>query len=237
MIAESQNTALLIVGRQASQNESWVEYAQYCFDREKGLRKEAFAHLNKFLNLSQSWKTEQKIAFIQFLLPLSEMVQEADYGPMPQPLSEKLIKPTLREWCSLETNNSDPFRWYGRFFRSVEHIDRALEINPQDDKARQILLEWGMYQLYFSVHHLPESYIGNLAEDLELIEEIRKHIDQLTESKLQEFWLKELEEYAILIHNYSAWEKSGHPNLIKWGEENKRLVSYGISGTYYYDSK
>ncbi|MDR0348321.1 MAG: hypothetical protein LBH90_02360 [Tannerella sp.] len=237
MIAESQNAALLIVGRQASRNENWVEYARYCFDREKGLRKEAFAHLNKFLNLSQSWETEQKIAFLQFLLPLSEIVQDADYGPLPQPLSEKLIKPSLEEWCLSETKNSDPFRWYGRYCRSVEHIDRALEINPQDDKARQILLEWGTYQLYFSVHHLPEGYIGNLTEDMELIDEIRKHINQLTEPKSQEFWSKELEEYAVLIHNYSEWKKSGHPNLEKWGEENKRLVSYGISRTYYYDSK
>lgn len=235
MIAESQNAALLIVGSRASRNENWMEYTQYCFDREKGLRKEAFSHLNEFLKLSQSWTIEQKIEFLQFLLPLSETVQDADYGPLPQPLSEKLIKPTLENWCLSETKNSAPFRWYGKYYRSFEHINRALEINPQDDKARQILLKWGTYQLYFSVHHLPEGYIGNLAEDLELIEEIKGHINQLTEPKLQEFWRKELEEYAELIQNYADWKESGHLNLEKWGEENKKLVSYGISRAYYYE--
>jgi len=235
MIADSQNTALLIVGAHASRNENWIEYVQYCFDREKGLRKEAFSHLNEFLSLSQSWTTKQKIEFLQFLLPLSETIQDADYGPLPQPLSERLIKPTLEEWCLSETKNSDPFRWYGRYYRSVEHINKALEIDPQDDKARQILLEWGTYQLYFSVHHLPEGFIGNLTENLELIETVREQINQLTEPELQEFWTKELEKYAELIQNYAEWEKSGHPDLEKWGEENKRLVSYGISRTYYYN--
>lgn len=32
----------MTVGNSALKNPDWVEYANYCFDREKGLRKEAF---------------------------------------------------------------------------------------------------------------------------------------------------------------------------------------------------
>ena len=48
MIAKDQNIALLTVGNSALKNADWTDYANYCFDREKGLRKEAFKHLDKF---------------------------------------------------------------------------------------------------------------------------------------------------------------------------------------------
>ena len=51
MITKEQNTALLAVGNAALANEDWADYADYCFSREKGLRKQAFTYLNKFLKL------------------------------------------------------------------------------------------------------------------------------------------------------------------------------------------
>ena len=45
MLVES----IAIFGNSALKNADWTEYANYCFDREKGLRKEAFRQLDKFL--------------------------------------------------------------------------------------------------------------------------------------------------------------------------------------------
>jgi len=235
MIAESQNTALLTVGKAAAENKEWTKFAQYCFDREKGLRKEAFGQLNDFLKNTESWTEEAKIEFVVFLFPFFETIQDADYGAFPQPLSEKLIKPTLKKWCLNEMNDSRPFRWYGKYYSSIEHVNRALEINPQDDKARQILLKWGTYHLYYSVHHLPEGYIGDLNEDLVLIDELRNHISKLIDVKLQKFWIRELEEDAELVKNYADWKKSGHSDLEEWGEENNKVVSYRMARVYYFD--
>ena len=224
MIAESQNTALLTVGKAAAENKKWHKFAQYCFDREKGLRKDAFGNLSEFLKNTESWTEEEKIDFVVFLFPFFETVQDADYAAFPQPLGEKLIKPTLEKWCLIEKNDSKPFRWYGKYYGNIEHVNKALEINPQDDEARQILLKWGTYHLYYSVHHLPEGYIGNLKEDLALIDELRNHINKLTDVKLQKFWISQLEEDAELVRNYADWKESGHLNLEKWGEENNKLT-------------
>jgi hypothetical protein len=234
MIAESQNKALLVVGKSAAENKEWTKYAQYCFDREKGLRKEAFGKLSEFLKETENWTEEEKITFVKFLLPFCEDIPDADYGPLPQPLSEKLIKPTLEKWCETELNDSNPFRWYGRYYGNKEHLIKALELNPHDDRARHVLLEWGTGHLYYSVHHLPEGYIGDLCEDLGLIEELKMHIIQLTDAKLKEFWTQELEEYAELIRNYAEWKKLGHSNLEAWGEKNHKIVSYRIQRVYYY---
>ena len=236
MIAESQNTALLTVGKAAAENKKWNKFAQYCFDRETGLRKKAFGHLNEFLKNTENWSEEEKIEFVTFIFPFFETVQDADYGAFPQPLSEKFIKQTLEKWCLKEMNDSRPFRWYGKYYHSFEHVNRALEINPQDDKARQILLKWGTYQLYYSVHHLPEGYIGDLKEDLALIDKLKNHINKLTDEKLRKFWISELEGYAEFVRNYAEWKESGHLDLEKWGEENNKQVSYGgISRAYYFD--
>ena len=47
--------------------------------------------------------------FVKFLLPFFETVDEADYGPFPQPLSEMLVKPTLEYWCENENLDERPF--------------------------------------------------------------------------------------------------------------------------------
>lgn len=235
MIAKDQNIALLTVGNAALTNPDWTEYANYCFAREKGLRKEAFIRLDNFLQATRNWTNVQKIGFVKFLFPFFETVEDADYGPFPHPLSVRLVKPTLEYWCEMENKDERPFRWYGTYYRSEEHLFRALEFNPKDDLARQRLLNWWTYNIYYSVHHLPEGYIGNPSKDLELAEKVQYHIDQLSDPNLREKWTRELEDDLEFVKNYIEWEQSGHPNFEQWGKENNKRVSYGLTRTYYYE--
>lgn len=231
MIAKDQNIALLIVGNSALKNSDWINYANYCFDRERGLRKEAFRHLDEFLKLTENWILENKIEFVKFLLPFFDTVKEADYGPFPKPLNEKLIKSTLIEWCKIEKNDGNPFRWYGKYYQSEEHLFKALEINPEDDLARQIILGWWTYDIYYSIHHLPEGYIGDPFEDIKLGEKIKNQIQQLTTPELREYWTNVLEEDLQLVRNYIDWEISGHNDFKKWGQENNKQISYSLTET------
>lgn len=235
MIAKDQNIALLTVGKEALKNADWTDYANYCFDREKGLRKEAFKHLDKFLKSTEAWTLDKKIDFVKFLFPFFENVQDADYGPFPQPLSNKLVKPTLTTWCDKEQIDNNPFRWFGKYYRSEEHLFKALEINPADDLARQTILSWWTYNIYYSVHHLPKGYIGEPLDDIKLAEKIKEQIQKLTTPELREHWSKELEEDLELVRNYIDWKTSGHPDFEKWGQENKKQTGYGLTRTYYYE--
>lgn len=226
MITKDQNKALLIVGNAALKNAVWTDYTNYCFDREKGLRKEAFKHLDKFLNSTELWNLEMKIDFVKFLFFFIENVQEADYGPFPEPLSIKLIKPTLKKWCETEKNDGNPFRWFGKYYGGEEYLFKALEINPADDLSRQILLKKWIYNISFSVHHLPEGYIGEPLEDIKLGEKSKEQILKLTTPELKEHWTKELEEDLELVRNYIDWIVSRHPNFEKWGQENNKQTGY-----------
>ncbi len=213
MISQNQNKALLSVGNAALIHPAWKEYANYCFAREKGLRKKAFNHLDNFLDTATKWTLNQKIEFIKFLFPFFETIKDADYGPFPQPLSEKLVKPALEYWCENESKDERPFRWLGIYYRSEEHLLKAIELNPNDDISRLQLINWWLYNIYFSIHHLPEGYIGDPVEDLELAEKAMKQIEQLTDSELKDKWKKKLNAQLEFIDNYIEWEKSGHPNF------------------------
>lgn len=233
MIAKGQNIALLTVGNSALKNSKWKDYANYCFDREKGLRKNALKYLEIFLKSTENWTFEDKVDFIKFLFPFFENVEDADYGGFPQPLSEKLIKPTLMSWCNIEQIDNNPFRWFGRYYGSEEHLFKALELNPADDLARQVLIKRWAYNIYYSIHHLPEYYIGNPFDDIELGEKVKNQIQQLTNSELKEYWTNYLEEDLEFVRNYIEWKVSQHSNFEKWGQENNKKTDYGIT-TYYY---
>jgi tetratricopeptide (TPR) repeat protein len=234
MISSDQNIALLTVANSAKENPLWLDYSEYCNYREQGIRKEAFKKLELFINSTKKWTFEQRIDFAKFLLPLFENVKDADYGPFPQPLSEKMIKPTLEEWCKIETVDCRPFRWYGKYYRSEDYLFKALEINPKDDLSRNTLLNWWTYNIYFSIHHLPEGYIGNVEQDLKQIEKIKEFISQINDNKIKQDWLNEIAEDFEIVNNYKQWKDLGHPNLMDWGKENHKQVSYNMTRTYYY---
>lgn len=235
MIAQEQNEALLIVGNAALKNAGWVNYANYCFDREKGLRKQAFQQLDHFLKLTDGWTIEQQREFVQFLFPFMETVQDADYGPFPQLLSERLVRPVLEKWCETEQKDARPFRWYGTYYRSQEYLFKALEIDPADDMAREIILKRWTDNINYSLHHLPEYYIGDPSEDLKLAEKIELQISELAAFSRQQYWINILESDMELVRNYMDWQASAHNNFEKWGQENNRKTGYGTTPTYYYE--
>ncbi|WP_340201774.1 hypothetical protein [Ascidiimonas sp. W6] len=219
----------MTVAKAASENPNWKDYADYCLAREKGLRKKAFKILGVFIKSTQNWTTDQKIEFTKFLFCLFENVEDIDYCPFPQPLSIALIKPTLEAWCKNEKTDHQPFRWYGKYYRSEEHLFKAIKINPEDDLAREIILNRWAYNIYYSIHHLPEGYIGNPANDTKLAKKIKEQIAKLTNPERKDYWVKELKEDLEIVENYIAWKKSGHQNLAKWGKENHKIVGYNLT--------
>lgn len=235
MITAEQNQALLAVGNAAAHHPGWADYTAYCLTRERGLRKDAFQHLTTFLAKAESWTFDQKVEFTSFLFPFFETVESADYGPFPQPLSERLVKPILEQWCAREQTDARPFRWYGRYYRDRTYLLRALELDPTDDTARETLLGWWLHSLYYAVHELPTGYIGNPTDDLALGDLVREHIYQLTSPEKQAYWTDELESDLELVRNYVAWRASGYPNLVQWGIEQGKRVSYNGGATYYYE--
>jgi len=234
MIAKSQNQALLTVAEKASLNPLWSSYSEYCKLREKGLRKQSFEKLNIFIESFKSFTFEQKTEFAIFIYELAESVADADYGPLPHQLSIE-IKEVLIAWTENESSDSRPFRWFAKFFHGFDYINKALDINPQDDKARVFLINSLTYEIWYSTHHLPDYYIGEPDEDLQKANIAKQHIDKLTDYKQQYSCNQELENALELVKSYSDWENSGgSPEFQNWAKQNQRKYDSGIVA-YYYD--
>jgi len=203
----------------------WDLYAQYCFARMNGLRSDSFSYLDQFLKIAGDWTFDERKKFTCFLLEYIEACDEPDYDIFPHPLYENLIKPTLNKWCESEKMDSKPFRWSG----SQDVLLKALEINPFDDKARETLLQKWMHQIYFSVHHLPDGYIGDINADLPLLDKIKEQIGLLQNSEKQKDFTQSMAEDEELILNYKEWKKSGADNFKQWGIDHKKKVGYRYS--------
>ncbi|MDR0194466.1 MAG: hypothetical protein LBI73_05030 [Myroides sp.] len=233
MISEDQNKALLLVAEKTRQAEEWRKYAEYCTLREKGLRKASFAVLNEFLVEVRQWTYEQKKSFVICLMQFCETVPDADYGPLPTPLVQQVVVPTLETWCESELEDSTPFRWLGIYFYHLEYLYKALEVDATDDRARGRIVSDSIGHIEFSTHHLPDYFIGEPNEVVDKAKEVYIHITKFIDDTRREYWRKELEKALLLVHNYIAWIESGHTNLVEWGKENNTIVSSAITTVYY----
>jgi len=229
-----QNTNLLTVGNTALKNPDWTDYAKYCIEREKGYRKEAFKYLDLFINATESWTKEQQQEYIEFIFYFTETIPNNHCDFIPQTLSERLIKPILKNWCEIETKDSRPFRWYGTQFENEDYLLKALKINSTDEFARLTLINRSIEIINSDLHHLPEFYIGEPDYDLVLSEKVRKQIEKLTSLELRDRLTIELEEYLELINNYVDWLDSGELSFENWGTKYNRRTG-NKTKTYYYD--
>jgi len=235
MISNSQNRALLMVAALAKKNSLWIDYADYCMMREQGLRKQSFEKLHLFINKFKSFTIDHQIEFVNFIYELAESVKDADYGPLPQPLTIELKK-VLLIWVEKEKINRKPFRWLGKYFYEYgcDYLDKALEINPQDDKARSLIINRLLRAINYSTHHLPDYYIDNPQDDLHDAEIAKQHIEKLVEERIKKYWAKALIDVLALVHSYVDWENSKTQiDFQTWAKQNNREFDSGVKTCYY----
>jgi hypothetical protein len=233
MIGIGQNECLRIAAVQASANASWKEFANYIENRERGLRRIAFQHLESFLQASKSWPFNERKEFASWLCPLLDEFGSDGYGLTPQPLSEQLLVPTLREWAKRELTNSTPCRWLAFFFVGNVHLvtrtglvespiearsllREALKRYSSDESARIRLIEIIIGDAEFSCHHLPHYYIGEPVDDLAHLEEaveLLSHVANPTQSaRLQ----SEMGCVKSLIEDWIAFKQATEADFNEW---------------------
>jgi hypothetical protein len=252
MIGIGQNECLRTVAAQASASPTWSDYAQYCRDREGGLRRRAFQHLEKFLEGAKAWSFDDRSAFANWVcVRIAEFGESDSCGLVPQPLAEQLVVPTLREWVARETRNSIPCRWLGMFFSGVVYpglraglstgavdayslLREALRRNPNDDLARVRLIEMIVGDAEFSCHHLPHYYIGEPKDDVariaEAVELLPGVVDPTQNARLQ----SELHHVSQLIDDWMRFTDAGASDFNQWCVNLGR--KYRWIKAYYYSA-
>lgn len=160
---------------------NWANYARYCELKEKGLRKQALSILRVFIQQMLSRPLKERIEFVNWLEEVRLRYRDG-VRLTPVPLYEELIKPTLELWIETEPKNPLPYRWQD----TIESVNKAIELDPNDQTLRKILFWKIIGYVDYNHHELRHyGYIGNAAEDLEMLEDLRKKMQSLSEPDLQ----------------------------------------------------
>lgn len=170
--------AVRAVAQEIAGTPAWGDFAAYCDLRGQGLRKPAHAALDRFLEATRGWSFDERRAFTTWLAETSARVF-AKAVLMPQPLLERLVRPTLEEWVDLKPSEAEPLVLLGELLGAgrvgempEHHYRRALRAEPDHQRARAALAEVLIGRVEFSQHHLPDFYIGEPDGDLALLDEV-----------------------------------------------------------------
>lgn len=89
------------------QVEQYRKFAEYVRYKEAGLRKEAFLHLNSFLDEAAAWSVEERRAFIRafFAEPNEEMMWKRSSFP----LLTRLLIPVVQDWRKESPDEPIPY--------------------------------------------------------------------------------------------------------------------------------
>lgn len=253
MISSGQNECLRTVAALASNNAAWADYAAYCTDRERGLRRSAFQNLEQFLATARWWSFDDRRGFVNWLcLQLVEFREIDCYGLIPQPLVSQLIKPTLEEWANRDLADARPHRWLGLFFAGVaysgvraglcqspddaySHLRAALARCPNDQLARVRAIDILIGDAEYSCHHLPDYYIGDPADDATRLAEAKEHLTYVTDSEHKALLQSELNDVSQLIKDWVSFKNAGESDFKQWCSDRGR--KYQWVRAYYYTPK
>jgi hypothetical protein len=175
----------------------WQDYADYCLEYERGLRSQAFVILGRFISRMEREPFEERRRFVSWLMQMADE-QKGSHMLVPHPLRLRIVEPTLLEWTEADPRNSEPHRWIG----GLEHLERAIELDPTDGIALRklviLLLSWVSY----ATHELPSGYLGTVSEDLAILSKAEDLLPRLANEDDRAAYAVDIADHRFAIHEY-----------------------------------
>ena len=189
----------------AAEVHGWMGYSRYCADQESGLRARAFASLVEFIKSLQSTSSAERRAFVSWVLSFAED-RKGRHLLIPFPLEKQIVEPTLLEWETAEPDSAEPHRWLG----GQHHLERALEINPEDQVALKRLIVLYLSWIDYNGHELPYGYLGAISEDLKTLARVETLLPSLKdEASRLVYSTAAAEEKAAITAYWTTRSKDG----------------------------
>lgn len=164
------------IGAQAQSVPEWADYAMYCTDLERGLRRQAHDALGRFISRMEAAPFAERKRFISWLLQRADG-RDGEHMLVPHPLRKRLIEPTCTEWIEREPESSEPHRWLGFY----DHLKLALQLDPADEIAARKFINTILGSTQYATHELPYGYLGDPHEDLKLLDEAEAALTALSD--------------------------------------------------------
>lgn len=164
------------VADEAAQRPGLKKYADYCRLRDKGMRKEAFDSLGKFIDTARKWPLHDRTTFADWILEVEDHIPEIEQTEViPKEMQSSLLNPTIKEWALAEPENPAPWRWMD----TQKSLKKAVRLSAQETIARRRLARAYLNRTEFNARELPYEYHGDPFADYKRLVDARKLLEEL----------------------------------------------------------
>ncbi len=174
------------------------ELLEYLRLRDRGLRRQAFTELDRFLERSETLDFETRCRLAEDLL-------ETEF-PSPYPLVIRFLLPTYRRWRDINPKSAVAWRGLGILEEGPEGFDcleQALELEPGDSRVRIKLAQKLVQGADYELHELPWFFLGS--DPMETKTDLYRARDLLMETVNSEQVVSLREKIVDLESKLSEW--------------------------------
>jgi hypothetical protein len=190
--------------------------ARYCELRERGLRREAFAALQGFLGSTAALEPGAQRQLVLRVLAAHARAPEA-HQFLSQPLLAGLVEPVLRAWCAEQPSDPVPAAALGLLLGERELLERALALEPADDRVRARLVSQLLGEVDFATHHLSESsFIGEPAAAAAVLEAAESLMQGAADAAHFDALRSELAELRRLLRDWAEYSACPEGSFPDW---------------------
>lgn len=177
-------------------------FIDYCYNLSIGLRKDALKKLNDFIDYTDNWILADKQDFcFQLFSKIDEFYN--DYNALlSNDLKNRLIEPTFIKLIDSDINNIQVLKWYGYYFDKLELLKKAYDLNKQDKILNKYLFIKLLNNIWISAHHLPDTYLGIIDDDIDNINLAKQLIPTCIDFKELDLYKQNLMDYEQMILDY-----------------------------------
>jgi hypothetical protein len=194
----------------------WHAFAEYFRLREQGLRKSAFKKLEEFLSLAQEWSEPSKREFVDTIMGLQASTSALG-NLLSYQLKKAIIDPTLERWITDCPTSPIPLRWRGH----TDDLRRAVALDAGEQIARQRLIDHLCGQAEFAMHHLPDYFIGTVADALAALNEAAQLLPELNDQHQRSEYQHEHDILLATLQVYQRYGATGSElSFASWLNEN-----------------
>jgi hypothetical protein len=207
--------------------------AEYCRQREHGLRRKAFETLELFIASTKAWELAYVRDACQRILEIHARTPEA-HQFLAQPLLTRFIFPVLDAWVADEPSGQTALRWLGILRRDRDLLEKALVLSPEDAPARRCLVGGHLSHVDYATHHLVEGVLlGDLDSTKQALADARAVAEAAPDPVPLADVTGEIERYAALLRDWESYCESPEGTFPDWCAQRGR--SYQWPTIVYYD--
>ncbi|MDI2091826.1 hypothetical protein [Commensalibacter oyaizuii] len=165
--------------------------------------------INKFVENCEALPFEDQKKIALELLPL--LYHHTEIYTLPNYRLTKYLLQFLQEWEKLSEPSAIIYQWLGFLAQDVSYYQKGFAIDSNNQVCLNAIINFYLERLYFSTHHLNESFfIGDLNDSFEILDILAGLIPQITCETDQQAYMQEFKTYFELIH---AWKKYSNQKL------------------------